>query len=226
MRLTRLLVLLTLLAALTGVACAGTFSYVAVFGDSLSDNGNLFAASGYPPAPYFNGRMTNGPVAVENLASKLSSPLLDYAWIGATTGLGNVADGGTATSYGLFGLPGMLTSFASAAPALPGKADALFVLWGGPNDLLSELSTPALIPGAIANAVSNISSMALALEAMGATHILVPNIPDLGLTPRLLALGPAASRKPRRQVICSTRCSRHRFRRALHFSTLPASCVP
>ena len=193
MRLQRLFGLLVLLAALTGVAQAGAFSYVAVFGDSLSDNGNLYAATGYPPAPYYNGRMSNGPVAVENMAADLKSPLADYAWIGATTGIGNVVDGGTATSYGAYGLPGMLTSFAAVAPSLPDKSSALFVLWGGPNDLLSDLSDPALLPGAIAAAVANISDMALLLEAMGAQHILVPNMPDLGLTPRLLADGPAAS---------------------------------
>jgi phospholipase/lecithinase/hemolysin len=76
---------------------------------------------------------------------------------------------------------------------LPGKSNALFVLWGGPNDVLGDLTNPALLPGAIANAVSNISTMASQLEADGAQHILVPNMPDLGLTPRLLALGPAAS---------------------------------
>lgn len=193
MRLQRLFGLLVLLGALTGAAQAGAFSYVAVFGDSLSDNGNLYAAIGYPPPPYYNGRMSNGPVAVEDLAARLSSPLADYAWIGATTGIGNVVDGGTATSYGAFGLPGMLTSFAGVAPSLPNKSSALFVLWGGPNDVLSDLSDPSLLPGAIANAVTNISDMALLLEAAGAQHILVPDMPDLGLTPRLLAEGPAAS---------------------------------
>lgn len=193
MRLIRLFGLLAAMAALTSVAHAGTFGYIAVFGDSLSDNGNLQAAVGYPPAPYFNGRMTNGLVAVENLALKVGSPLLDYAWIGATTGVGNVVDNGTTTSFGAFGLPGMSTVFGAAAAALPNKSGALFVLWGGPNDLISYLNTPALVPGAITNAVSNLSTIALSLEAMGAQHILVPNMPDLGLTPRVLALGPGAS---------------------------------
>jgi phospholipase/lecithinase/hemolysin len=193
MRLLRSFGLLALLAALASVAQAGSFTYVAVFGDSLSDNGNLYGTIGYPPPPYYNGRMSNGPVAVENLASDVSSPLHDYAWIGATTGVGNVVDNGTATTLGSFGLPGMSTVFAAVAPSLPATSNALFVLWGGPNDLLSDLGTPAALPGAMANAVANISNMALFLESIGAQHILVPNMPDLGLTPRLLALGPVVS---------------------------------
>jgi phospholipase/lecithinase/hemolysin len=184
---------LVLFLASLCTASASSFSYIAVFGDSLSDNGNLYAAVGYPPAPYYNGRMSNGPVAVEYLSSQLGSPLLDYAWIGATTGVGNVVDSGTATSFGASGLPGMSTVFNTVLPGLPVSSSALYVVWGGPNDVLGDLATPALLTAAIFNAVSNLDSMVNALQAAGARHILVPDMPDLGLTPRLLALGPAAA---------------------------------
>ena len=45
-----------------------------VFGDSLSDNGNLFDMTGglAPPSPpYFDGRFPNGPVWVEHLDKML-----------------------------------------------------------------------------------------------------------------------------------------------------------
>ena len=93
------------LLAMTSFATAGVFTAVIAYGDSLSDNGNLYAATGYPPYPYWNGRFSNGPVTVEYLANSLHSPLLDFAWGGATTGVGNVADGGTQTTLGGFGLP-------------------------------------------------------------------------------------------------------------------------
>ena len=42
-----------LCALLIPTAAAGApFSSLIVFGDSLSDNGNVFAATGFPPAPY------------------------------------------------------------------------------------------------------------------------------------------------------------------------------
>src|SRR5436305_11201856 len=87
---------------------ADSLSSIVVYGDSLSDNGNLFAATGQPGSPYFSGRRSNGPVVVEYVAAALGVPLIDYAWIGATTGVGNYADTGSTTSFGTSMLPGML----------------------------------------------------------------------------------------------------------------------
>ena len=81
-------VVVFLLASLCTGAQASPFSSLIVYGDSLSDNGNLFAAVGQPEAPYYLGRRSNGPVAVEQLAVLLGVPLIDFAWIGATTGIG------------------------------------------------------------------------------------------------------------------------------------------
>ena len=79
-------VLLAALLFQPGAASAAPFSSVVVFGDSLSDNGNVFAATGFfPPAPYAQ-RFSNGPVAVEYMASALGLPLVNYAHGGATTG--------------------------------------------------------------------------------------------------------------------------------------------
>ena len=75
------------------MAAAAPYSAMYVFGDSLSDNGNIPAASGYrPSAPYYDGRFSNGPVAVEYLANNLgigAADFHDYAVGGATTGLDN-----------------------------------------------------------------------------------------------------------------------------------------
>lgn len=163
------------LLACSLTASATSYSAVFAYGDSLSDNGNLFAASGVPPAPYFDGRFSNGPVAVEQLAAQLGAPLADFAWGGATTGIGNIGDGGTQTSFGAFHLPGMLTELAGSPvpPAL--VPNSLFVVWGGADDFESA-GSPTL-------AAQNIVTIVAALEAQGATHILVPGLPDLGLTP-------------------------------------------
>lgn len=171
-------------SAFTLAASADSFSAVFVYGDSLSDNGNLFAATGAPPAPYFDGRFSNGPVAVEQLATLLGSPLNDFAWGGATTGIGNQADGGTQTTPGLAHLPGMLAQLAGAPvpPAL--IPSSLFVVWGGANDFE--------INGSVTTAVTNIDTIVATLQAEGATHILVPGLPDLGLTPEFFG-DPAAT---------------------------------
>lgn len=164
-------------------SAAASFSSVIVYGDSLSDNGNLYNATapilgtGYPPPPYYNGRFSNGPVAVEQLAAQLTAPLIDHAFGGATTGIGNQTDLGTVTSLGLFGLPGMLSQLAAFGSG-PADPNALYVVWGGANDY--ELG------GSAAVAAHNIDTIVAALEGAGAQHILVPGLPDLGLTPEFL----------------------------------------
>lgn len=166
-----------MLATLTSFTSASSFPAVIVYGDSLSDNGNLYALSGLPPSPPYDQRFSNGPVAVEQLAAALGAPLHDFAFGGATTGIGNYGDGGTQTTPGLFGLPGMKVELASSAPLLaqPLTSSALFVVWGGANDFL--------VNGSVTTAVTNIDSIIATLLGAGAQHILVPGMPDLGLTP-------------------------------------------
>jgi phospholipase/lecithinase/hemolysin len=168
---------LILVGMMTRSANATAFSEVVAYGDSLSDNGNLFSLAGYPPSPYYNGRFSNGTVAVEQLASALGIPLVDFAVGGATTGVGNYVDGGTQTAPGTFGLPGMAGELSASQPFLTttNLSSALFVVWGGANDFL--------VAGSVTTAVSNIDSIVTTLESDGATHILVPGMPDLGLTP-------------------------------------------
>src|SRR5208283_4429935 len=82
-------------------AQAGSFSALYAFGDSLSDVGNVFNATGgaEPSPPYAMGQFSNGPVWVQDLAKIAGlSPLApsgppgfstggsDYAWGDATTG--------------------------------------------------------------------------------------------------------------------------------------------
>lgn len=182
-------VALALVLAAAGPARAVSFTSIYAFGDSLSDNGNLFAATGQPPSPYFNGRFSNGPVAVERMATTLGIPLFDFAWGGATSGFGNVADGGVPFTPGAFGLPGVATQAIQYAASVGiGGADpnALYVVWGGANDLLFDVSGP--IPAA-----SRISFITAGLALLGAKHVLVPNLPDLGKTPSVTADGPAAA---------------------------------
>lgn len=175
-------------------AVASSYSAVVVYGDSLSDNGNLFAVAGQPgPPAYFPGRASNGMVAVELLASQWGVPLIDLAWAGATTGVGNHLDpGGTATTLGANNLPGMTTSFSlSSAAITPLASSALFIVWGGPDDFLSP-SPLDPTPVAVANrAVSNIVGIVSGLRSLGAQHILVPGMPDLGLTPFGLQTDPS-----------------------------------
>lgn len=185
--LTRLAVLLAALLALTGLAMAGDYNGVVVYGDSLSDNGNLFNTIGYPPPPYYQGRFSNGPVAVEYLAQNLGVPLTDFAWGGATTGIGNIADGGDQNHLGLLGLPGMTTAFAATVGSITPQqaAGSLFMVWGGPDDFTAN----GLSTATADTAVNYLMTIVDGLRAIGVQHILVPGMPDLGMTPEYRANG-------------------------------------
>ena len=65
------------------------------FGDSLSDTGNDLIAFGSPQPPYYQGRFSNGPNWIDDLAAKLGVPDPQPSLAGGT----NYAYGGaTATS--------------------------------------------------------------------------------------------------------------------------------
>ena len=170
---------------------ASTIGSIVVYGDSLSDNGNLFAATGQPGSPYYMGRRSNGPVAVEQLATSLGATLVDFAWSGATTGIGNLGDGGTPTSLGADSLRGMLTQLQNSQSSLSPYLGGLFIVWGGPDDFLSPSPLDPTVQQQITRAVGDLVSIVDTLEADGATNILVPGMPDLGLTPYFNSLGPA-----------------------------------
>jgi phospholipase/lecithinase/hemolysin len=134
-------------------------------------------------------------VAAELLATSLGVPLLDFAWSGATTGVGNHLDpGGSATTVGENSLPGMMALYSQSATAItPIASSALFLIWGGPDDFLSP-SPLDPTPIDVANrAAANIASIASGLQGIGARHILVSGMPDLGLTPWGRSLGSAGA---------------------------------
>lgn len=150
------------------------FEDIYVFGDSLSDDGNVFQATGgvYPPSPpYFQGRLSNGPVWVEYLAPELGAESTNYAYGGASTGVGNAV-------FPTAPLPGLLSQVGLFTQANP-QADpnALYTVWAGANDYLFATATDPTEP------VTNISAAVSSLYDAGARNIMVFNLPDLGQLP-------------------------------------------
>ncbi len=172
---------LGLLAPISAQA-SKSYSNIVVFGDSLSDNGNLRGTPYAPPVPYFDSRFTNGRVWCEQLAKTVGldpDGIIDRAIGGATT-------------------TDILTL--QVAPYLASQGGvvddkALYVVWGGSNDLIALLSNPALDPAVvIQNAMTMLGQSIAALRMAGAQEILVVDLPDIGLTPRVRAIGdPAVS---------------------------------
>ncbi|HEX9782501.1 MAG TPA: SGNH/GDSL hydrolase family protein [Opitutaceae bacterium] len=165
------------------------FKAVNVIGDSLSDTGRTFSAIGIPPFPYFNGRTSDGPLWVEYLMPDLGleyESLDNFSWAGAMTGRTNV----------FAGLPGMLDELDEYVGTLHrhkredkrAESQALHVVFGGANDFIRILEQGAnpfvVIPEGVANLVAIISR----LHALGAKHIMVVDLPNIGVTPRVRAI--------------------------------------
>ena len=202
----------TLLAALmftftTLVAHAQDYTSIVIFGDSLSDTGNVahLTQDKYgvripgPLADYTDGRFTDGddtlPTAqkyfgvwIEQLAATLpAKPIIT-----------NSLDGGTNYAYG-FALTGRGTTLLSLTPELSVTVNnigqqitdylatrpvisnrTLFVVWGGANDILNANSLDDVIKASI----EETKDIQRLVDA-GATQFIIPNLPPLGLVPRL-----------------------------------------
>jgi phospholipase/lecithinase/hemolysin len=169
-------VIFTLLLFLPTAALASNFDHLVVFGDSLSDDGNLFAIapSQVPSDLYYEGRFSNGPVWVEYLAEEdfLDCNLVNHAYGGATT------DGVSP--------PGLIAQVNSYTASATLADNTLFTIWIGANDFLN---------GSVDYQASadNIGAALEDLAAFGAEHILIVNLPDLGSTPRYIGTAEASS---------------------------------
>jgi len=185
--------------AIGGSAAAKQFDNVIVFGDSLSDNGNLSYAEELPFAPT---RFTTNPglESVEHLANYYGITLqpsilggTDFAFGGA--GLINNAPGTPST---VPTLPMQLQMYLSANG---GKADpnALYTMWGGANDVfynvyqyqIGAITQDQLQANLQAAAQTELGLIAQLGQA-GAKRVMVFNLPDIGQTPESVAQGPDA----------------------------------
>ncbi len=184
---------MALALGLAGIAHAGAtpFDNVVVFGDSLSDAGNLPNSTG----DYTRFTTNPGTVTVQNVASKLGFTLAPSR------------DGGSDYAYGGAGIttnsdpaPQIQTITEQITGYLAGgnRADprSLYMIWGGPNDIFyhsTQYGVGTIFPGAgetAEQATANINAAATQevalinqLKAAGANYLVVFNLPDIGATP-------------------------------------------
>lgn len=195
--------------SLSAMTCAASFSDLLVFGDSISDSGNRAADVGkspgqlisgnnyYPSKPYGSGTYSNGPVWAQTLATSLGLPPLQHSAVGGgnfSYAFASVLRPGSSIPYSL---PTQLNRYFARTGAIA-DSNALYVLAGGANDVFGKLDTPldAAATQAFNQQYANaVGSMVDSLQAAGARHILVWNVPNLGLAPGLRSEGAAVSGK-------------------------------
>jgi outer membrane lipase/esterase len=206
--------LFALVALVLSSSADAGYSNLFVFGDSLSDSGNnafvlnevtpvpISGNNFIPTYPYASGHYTNNQVWAQTLASSLglsAAPSLlggtDYAFGGARTGPLSFTTypPSLETQAATF-----LLQYANVAPS-----NALYVVAGGGNDARDALNA---IGGCSGNAscinnifsstaaiyATNIETTVTELESAGAKNIVVWNVPDVGVTPAILASGASA----------------------------------
>ncbi len=175
-------------ASVAGAASAQSYSRLVVFGDSLSDNGNLYLATGgSTPAspPYGAGRFSNGPVFTERLGFNVAN------FMGPVTGSINYAFGGARTDSQAqpLGMRLQLAQYQQRGGTF-GANDLVSVL-GGANNIFQGLPaaggstnpTGAITPVAL-SAAADINFIVNGIAQAGAGTVLVTNLPKLSITPQ------------------------------------------
>ncbi len=202
--LTALAITLWAAASPVATAQAGTYSQVIIFGDSFSDVGNFAHVAGesygiaYPSDQlnfnYSDGRFTNSSstspgsgtyvgVWHEQLTSRFlgMTPATDsldggtdYAYGDATT-----QDGTRAVTEGPVHITienmGQQVDDYLAVAGGEADADALYIVWGGANDLLADDTATS-----VSATAQRVATLVERLAAAGARKFIVPNLPPLG----------------------------------------------
>ena len=170
-----------------GSTAEPSFREIIVFGDSLSDTGNLASLPefGFLNNPPFDRGFSNGPRAVEVLANSIGldvDPSLHL--VGLPVGTNFAVSGARARGTNPIDLPAQIGTFllnnGGTAPS-----DALYVVFIGGNDVRDARDEPNehLAKGIIRDAVKSINLSVRSLVAAGAKAIMVVNVPDIGATP-------------------------------------------
>ncbi len=191
------------LAALLALNISSAFAapgydHLYAFGDSYSDNGagehltrslstqKVKDAQVLPGSLYWQGRWSNGPTAVENLAQAMKVPLTDYAIGGAKSGDGNYyAWMAPSRNTGVFG---QIAEHLHAAKKHKADPNALYFIFISANDFFewADFSHPESIDVLGQNSVANIQKATELLITAGAKHVMVVGSTDLSHVPAVV----------------------------------------
>ena len=190
--------MLAISLSMAGLAHAELYSSVTFFGDSLTDGGYFSPITQGKLGIKESGQFTTNPdnVWATSFAQQLGTTAVPIVYLGNQAG-NNYAIGGARAGKDIVNTDfGVNVPVASVNTQVNGyltnkKVDpnGMYVVWGGANDLLAAAANPANAINTISSAAGSQVAAIKALKDSGANYILVPNIPDIGLTPTAIAAG-------------------------------------
>ena len=186
-------------------------SRVVIFGDSLTDDGNLKRRlKVFPSSPYWLGRFSGGPNWADHLEARTGFSMQNQAYGGAVATkhedvpyeqvVTRISQGGQFFVSGSIDrqVRDYLERDLTGAP-LQHPEETVFVIWGGANDYLVKepftgdvhtlLDTPAGEAGyrrISDEAVAAMGDQLRQLYSAGARQFVMVNLPNLGLTPMVI----------------------------------------
>lgn len=187
--------MLAISLSIAGISHANAYDSVTFFGDSLTDGGYFSSITQGNLGLTESGQFTTNPdnTWATSFAEQLGTTSVPIVYLGNQTG-NNYAIGGARAGEEVintdFGFPVDIASAKTQTNNYLANntvdPNGLYVVWAGANDLLAAAEDPANAQATILRAVSSQTETINALKDNGAKYILVPNIPDIGLTPRFV----------------------------------------
>ncbi len=189
-------VIFSVMSSSKSMAADLNFSQFFVLGDSLSDTGNTFTATGGTiPVPtttsgqpaYFQGRFSNGPIWVDDFGQQIGKQPTPFASLGLSPSLdgkngvnfaaGAAQTGLSSTFPGIKGnIPGVVGQVGLFRQSVPVDPNAIYSIYGGANDYIFDNTN-------VSQVVGNLASSIGLLAQGGAKNLLVFNLPDIGESP-------------------------------------------
>lgn len=162
------------------------FSKLVVFGDSLSDTGNL-AFFDLPP-PFFQNRISDGPLAADLVAEAINSDAQAAEHLlGNTLGFNYAVVGGNIVGIEPEDLEQQLSAYLNRVNN-QADPDALYFIFIGGNDLrdVRSILSSDQASNKITEIVNKLRTQLTRLKNAGARAFLIPNVVNIGRIPETL----------------------------------------
>lgn len=175
----KLLFVLLMCFSTMAAAFGGNIEKVVFFGDSLTDNGNLYWVSMkiIPKSPpYYNGQFSNGPSWADTVAKELTSKYglktENFAVGGANVLFHNPIDG-----FLPYVFAQEVNHYLLESPFID-RSKILYVIWIGANEYtnIDKPTSPTAVTDKIMSSINKLISH-------GAKNFMILSLPDLGKTP-------------------------------------------